>query len=82
MTPKTTVMTTTTIIPSYSLPCYQLSYVVFFILFFSFYINCILIRLYTMTPRATALTVSTTTTMLSTVMATRMTMAQQLQITQ
>ena len=33
----------------------------FFHLFFSFYINCILIRLYTTTPRATVLTVSTTT---------------------
>ena len=136
-------MTTTTIIPGYSLPSYQLSYIIFFFFFFcilywlyiswtiyndtkdysndhnfnnndeylrqwlwqllslaicspiidycalffssffffSFYINCILIRLYTMTPRATAPTVSTTMTMLSTVMTTRMTITQQLQIT-
>ena len=45
----------------------------FFFIFFSFYINCILIRLYTTTPRVTAPTVSTTTMMLSTVMTTQMT---------
>ena len=55
-------MTTTTIIPGYSLPSNQLSYVIFFFSF-AFYINCILVGLYTMMPKTTATTTISITTM-------------------
>ena len=56
-------MTTTTIIPSYLLPSYQLLYILFFFFSFAFYINCILVGLYTTTQNTTATPMISTMTM-------------------